>query len=190
MLLDTVAKISKETNKELFKNNMPGQTWYLGFLKRNPEISLREAESINKARAVVSEFTIRKWFLELENFLKENNLLNIFSDPSRIFNCDESGFCLCSKSGKVLGPKGYKNLYSIKLGNEKENITVLMTFNASGKICPPLVLFPYVRPPKSYMPDGWILGKSEKGWMTSDVKFNGSLSLHVHHTTVIFGKLP
>ncbi|KAJ8909901.1 hypothetical protein NQ315_005636 [Exocentrus adspersus] len=174
MLLETVAKISKETGKELFKNNMPGQSWYLGFLRRNPEISVREAESINKARAVVSERTIRNWFLELEDFLKKNDLTDIFKDPSRIFNCDESGFCLCPKSGKVLGPRGYKNLYSIKLGNEKENITVLMMFNAAGKISPPLVLFPYVRPPRAVvenMPIGWVLGKSEKGWMTSDVFF-------------------
>ncbi|KAJ8910325.1 hypothetical protein NQ315_012331 [Exocentrus adspersus] len=156
MLLETVAKISKETGKELFKNNMPGQSWYLGFLRRNPEISVREAESINKARAVVSERTIRNWFLELEDFLKKNDLTDIFKDPSRIFNCDESGFCLCPKSGKVLGPRGYKNLYSIKLGNEKENITVLMI------------------PPRAVvenMPIGWVLGKSEKGWMTSDVFF-------------------
>ncbi|KAJ8929595.1 hypothetical protein NQ314_017702 [Rhamnusium bicolor] len=79
---------------------------------------------------------------------------------------------MCQKSGKVLGPRGYKNLCSVKLGNEKENITVLMMFNTAGKISPPLVLFPYVRPPKSVVeniPIGWVLGKSEKGWMTSDV---------------------
>lgn len=75
--------------------------------------------------------------------------MDIFEDPDRIFNGDETGFSLCPKSGKVLGPRGYKNLFIIKNNNEKENITVLLVFSANGKLCPPLVIFPYVRPPKA-----------------------------------------
>ncbi|KAJ8933286.1 hypothetical protein NQ314_014114 [Rhamnusium bicolor] len=142
---------------------------------RNPEISLREAEGINKARAIVSEEYIRKWFEELMQFLRDNNLMNVLTDdPRRIFNGDESGFGLCPKTGKVLGPKGFKNLYSIQQGNEKENVTVLITFNADGKFAPPLVLFPYIRPPRALvdnMPSEWVLGRSEKGWTTSEVFF-------------------
>lgn len=77
-------------------------------------------------------------------------------NPSRIFNGDESGFSVCPKSGKVLAPKFYKNLHNIKLGQEKDNITVLITFSADGKVAPPLVVFPYVRPPRALvenMPD-------------------------------------
>lgn len=47
-------------------------------------------------------------------------------------------------------------------------------FNAEGKFAPPLLLFPYVRLPRAVivdMPSGWVLGKSERGWMTSDVFF-------------------
>lgn len=79
-----------------------------------------------------------------------------------------------SSSGKVLGPKAFRNLLAVKQGSEKENITVLILFNAEGKFASPLVLFPYVRPPRyivDNMPSGWILGKSEEGWMPSDVFF-------------------
>lgn len=38
-------------------------------------------------------------------------------DPQRIFKGDETGFSLCPKSGEVLAPKGWKNLYTIKKGN-------------------------------------------------------------------------
>lgn len=172
MLLNTVSKIASDTNPNLFKNGVPQQTWYLNFLKRNPEISLKEAESINKARALITEEFIRKWFRELVQFLTEKDLLNILADPRRIFNGDETGFALCPKTGKVLGPKGFKNLYNIQQGNEKENVTVLITFNAEGKCTPPLVLFPYIRPPRALvdsMPSDWVLGRSEKGWMTSEV---------------------
>lgn len=90
-----------------------------------------------------------------------------------MFNGDETGFSLFPKSGKVLGPRGYKNLYVIKNNNEKENITVLIVFSASGKLCPPLVIFPYIRPPKAIvdnnMPESWVLGRSESGWMRGDV---------------------
>lgn len=174
MLIDTVRKITADANQNVFKDGLPKQTWYLNFLKRNPEISLREAEGINKARAIVTQESIRKWFKELTQFLRDENLIDVFEDPRRIFNGDESGFALCPKTGKVLGPKGFKNLYSVKQGNEKENVTVLIVFNADGKFAPPLVLFPYVRPPRALvdnMPENWVLGRSEKGWMTSDVFF-------------------
>lgn len=111
-LLETVIKIAKDTGKiHLFKNGVPGQKWYSNFLKRHQEISLREAETINKARAVVTEESVRLWFRELNTFLEANDLQDLMKDPNRIFNGDESGFALCPKTGKVLAPKGWKNLY-------------------------------------------------------------------------------
>lgn len=174
-LIDTVTKIAKDSGKlHLFKNQKPGQKWYLNFLKRHPEISLRSAENINKARALVTEESIRKWFQDLQLFLQENNLADVLEDPRRIFNGDESGFSLCPKSGKVLAPKGWKNLYVITSGKEKENVTVFLIFNVDGKVCPPFVVFPYIRPPRALvanMPPTWILGRSDKGWMTAEAFF-------------------
>lgn len=174
-LLDTVQKILKDLRKpNPFKDDRPGQTWYNSFMKRNPAISLRSAEGINKARARVTEQSIRLWFRGLECFLSEERHLELLQQPTRIFNADESGFSLCPKTGKVIGPRGYRNLYQIKVGNEKDNLTVLVMFNANGQMCPPLVVFPYLRPPKAVsdsMPSDWILGRSESGWMKSDVFF-------------------
>lgn len=95
-------------------------------------------------------------------------------DPTRIFNADESGFSLCPKTGKVLGTKGFKNMLEIKRGSEKDNLTVLVTFSADGRLCPPCIVYPYVKPPRSIaesMPPDWFLGKSDTGWMRSDVFF-------------------
>lgn len=174
-LLETVEAIVKNTDIEsLFKNGRPGQKWYQNFLKRHPMISVREAESVNKARAIITEESIRAWFRDLKNYLTESKNEDILEDPDRILNGDEAGFSMCPKTGKVLAPRGWKNLYSIKIGNEKDNITVLIVFTASGKICPPLVLFPYVRPPAALvenMPSNWILGRSDSGWMKGDVFF-------------------
>ncbi|KAJ8965728.1 hypothetical protein NQ314_003934 [Rhamnusium bicolor] len=96
-LIDTVTKIARDTGKlHLFKNKQPGQKWYLNFLKRHPEISLREAEGINKARALVTEESIRKWFKDLQSYLQDNNFAEVMEDPRRVFNGDESGFSLLS----------------------------------------------------------------------------------------------
>ncbi|CAG4943535.1 unnamed protein product [Colias eurytheme] len=174
-LLDSVQKIVRDSSiPNKFKDCRPGQKWYLNFLKRNPQISCRSAESINKARAQVSEESIRNWFCGLETYLEEINQKDILNRPSSIFNGDESGFALCPKTGKVLGPRGYRSLYQVKQGNEKDNLTVLVTFNANGDVCPPCVVFPYVKPPQAVvksMPPDWCLGKSESGRMRGDVFF-------------------
>lgn len=84
-LMDTVECIIKDLKKQhLFKNSKPGERWYANFLRRYPEISLREAETINKARSVITEESIRLWFRELNNFLTDHNYLEIFDDPSRV----------------------------------------------------------------------------------------------------------
>ncbi|CAG4946140.1 unnamed protein product [Colias eurytheme] len=166
-LLQTIEKIINEGEiKNNFKDNRPGEKWFKKFLARNKVISLKNAEGINKARARVTEQSIRLWFRQLEEYLESINQKEILSEPMRICNGDVSGFALCPKTGKVLGPRGFKNLHQIKPNNEKENITVLLTFNANGDMCPPCVVFPYIRPPKAVvdsMPQEWCLGKSETG---------------------------
>lgn len=171
-LLLSVQKIVKEENlKTPFKNNRPGESWYAGFLRRHPNIVLKNGEALEKYRAQVTEEYIRSWFQGLETYLAVSNALDILNNPSRILNADETGFSLCPKTGKVLGVKG-KSLHIVKRGCEKENLTVLVTFTADGRLCPPVVVFPYVKPPKvlvNSVPADWILGKSESGWMRSDI---------------------
>lgn len=127
---------SMEPENNPFKNGRPGRKWLVLFLKRHPEISQRIPESINKARAMVTPERIRNWFQYVRNYLEEELALEIMDDPSRIFNADESGFQSCPKTGKVLGPRGFRNLYEIKLGNEKESVTVMCAFSANGSTVP------------------------------------------------------
>lgn len=101
-LIDTVTKIARDTGKlHRFVNQKPGIRWYKNFLKRHPQISVREAEGVTKARAVVTEEYIRSWFRDFQEFLDKNNCREIMENPSRIFNGDESGFALCPKTGTV-----------------------------------------------------------------------------------------
>lgn len=174
-LLNTVQNILKEDGrKNPFKDDRPGKKWYQSFLRRHPELSCRIAESVTKGRAIVTEELIRKWFRDLQDYLKEVGAESILEDPNRVFNGDETSFSLSPKTGTVIAPKGWRNVYSTHLGNEKETITVLLVFSAAGKTAVPMVVFPYIRPPKAVidsMPSDWILGRSESGWMRSETFF-------------------
>ncbi|CAG4947738.1 unnamed protein product [Parnassius apollo] len=85
--------------------------------------------------------------------------------PERIFNTDESAFFLNPKPGHVLARKGDKNVYASS-GDDKENLTVLITGNAAGELAPTLVVYNYARIPSlvsENFPDDWAIGRSESG---------------------------
>lgn len=166
-----VQKVLKEADRpNPFINDFPGRKWFALFLKRHPEIVLTNTEVISKARAAVTEESIRKWFDILNEYLQEENAQDIFDDPSRIYNLDEIGMQTCPKTGKVLGQKGEKNHYSISSGPEKQSITVLCCFSASGEGVDPMIVYPYQRIPRDFMekvPNTIAVGRSPTGWMIS-----------------------
>lgn len=74
---------------------------------------------------------------------------------------------MAPKPGKVLAKKGHKHVYSSS-GDEKDNLTVLITGNAAGQLAPPMVVFNYERIPAAIslnFPEKWGIGRSESGWM-------------------------
>lgn len=168
-LLDTVEKIlTAQKRTTIFKDNRPGQKWYMNFLKRHPDLALREPEGLSKARAIITENQIRKWFDSLEEYLISIKQEGILKDPRRVLNGDETAFSMCPKTGRVLAPKGWKNVYEVKKSGEKETLTVLLVFSAAGETLHPMVVFPYVRMPASVVksiPLDWYIGKTESGWM-------------------------
>ena len=52
----------------------------------------------------------------------------IMADPRRVINTDKTNFSLCLKTGKVLGHKGWRNVYDLKRGNEKDTLTDCNSF--------------------------------------------------------------
>ncbi|KAF9802935.1 hypothetical protein SFRURICE_015532 [Spodoptera frugiperda] len=143
-LLDSVQKIISEKKLDScpFTNNRPGKKWYSLFLKRHPDLSERTAQNLSKAREEVTEDDILRWFDVIKSYLENKGLLEVINDPERIFNSDESAFYLQPKAGRVLVRKGEKNVYTSS-GDEKENLTVLVTGNAAGVLAPPMIVYPY-----------------------------------------------
>ncbi|KAI4455739.1 hypothetical protein MML48_9g00000314 [Holotrichia oblita] len=153
-----------------FRENTPGDQWYKLFLNRHPVLTERTPEGVTAASANVSEENIKGWFAEVESYLKEKRYFSILEDPSRVYNGDETCFQFCPKLGKVIAPKGAKNIYEVDRGEAKQNLTVMFTFSSVGETTPPLIIFLNKRLPKNVLnsvPDGWGIGMSDNGWMKS-----------------------
>jgi hypothetical protein len=91
----SVQSVLKESpNQNPFINNRPSIKWLNLFLKRHQEIKKRNAEIISKARAKVTERSIRYWFNDVKLYLEEEGSLDILNDSRRILNCDETGLQL------------------------------------------------------------------------------------------------
>ena len=137
--MDAVRKIVEcDKRKTPFHDNRPGETWYRSFMRRHPEIAIREPENVTAVRACVTEGATRTWFQKARDSLFSHEgsaFQQIMADPRRIFNTDETSFSLCPKSGKILGPKGRRNVDDLKRGNEKDTLTELATFSADGSGC-------------------------------------------------------
>ena len=74
------------------------QGWWNRFCQRHKEVSLRTAVPLSRVRAMATDSsTIDRYFCILEETLKDNG---IFNNPSRIYNCDETGMPLSSSVAK------------------------------------------------------------------------------------------
>eukprot|EP00118_Oscarella_pearsei_P023640 m.285503 g.285503 ORF g.285503 m.285503 type:complete len:283 (+) comp40685_c0_seq4:809-1657(+) len=106
--------------------------------ERHPGLVLKTSEALSRARlAVTKRSTLNNYFDLLESVLQENE---IFNEPSRIFNFDETGMPLQSRPPKVLVKKGQKHAFAVSSG-DKTQITVLVCACASGYALPPHIIF-------------------------------------------------
>ena len=136
-------------------------------MSRNENIRLRNARPFEKKRAKISAADVDQWFTCYEKFVNENGLAN---RPAQIWNCDESGFDLQGRVGKVIGPASTKEKPYKVITGTKEHISLLPCFNACGQWMPPYILLPGKRIPNTYNPlEGGVPGSAfsvtEKGYM-------------------------
>jgi hypothetical protein len=154
---------------EKYRSVTVSNGWWESFKQKHPTITLRSAEKLSYARLVASNpDVINRYFDLLEKTLSTNDLLD---NPSRIFNCDESGLPLDHCPSSVITTKGQKHARVITSGNKKQ-ITVLACGNAAGYVIPPLVIFAR----KTFNAElaigeipSTMYGLSDNGWMTSDI---------------------
>ena len=143
------------------------EAWlYLGFLKRNRDISLLKPRSLNMSRAKsVTPETVEKYFQNLKDILDKYDLL---ASPGLIYNIDESGFSPEHTPPKLACQKGQTpNFIS---SPRSTTVTCIGACNAIGNSIPPFLIFKGKRMLEDLTEGatpGCGFGVSDSGWSNS-----------------------
>lgn len=102
-----MAEINKIKYPENWKaSKMAGKDWLYGFMKRHAELSLRAAEGCSLARAMsFNKHNVDLFFKNYNDVLQRYPEL---SDPSRIWNLDETKTQTVQRPSRVIAEKRFK----------------------------------------------------------------------------------
>ncbi|XP_030753970.1 uncharacterized protein LOC115880815 [Sitophilus oryzae] len=119
-------------------NKMAGKKCFYAFMRRHPQISLRQSESTSIARCKdFNRANVDKFFDILEKLVDENALT-----APKIFNVDESGFSTVQKRcQKVLAKKGKSQVGVLSSGERGVNTTFVCCTSAAGQYVAPMLIF-------------------------------------------------
>ena len=147
-------------------SKMAGAEWLRGFLKRNPDISVRVPESTSIARICA----FRK--SEVKRFYDNLAAMNAKHQygPTRTYNMDETAVPTVMPSNKILAEKGRHQVGVITSAERGQNTTAVCC-NAAGCFVPPQLIFPRKRVTdalKKDAPPGSIFSASDNGWANKE----------------------
>lgn len=151
-------------NKE---KRMAGKGWFYNFMKRHPELSVRQPEntSLNRIKGF-NRKNVYGFFYLLEKIIDENSLA-----PTNIFNVEESGFSTVQKKAqRIVGLKGKKQVGAATSGERGVNTTAVCCASVSGQFVPPMLIFKRKRQNPELAngaPLGSIVTVSESGYINS-----------------------
>lgn len=156
-----------------FGSSGPGYDWWKSFSRRWPDLTTRKPQHLGTQRAKAStRQNLDEWYEKVKKFFEEVKLTRRgrpcadFAD--RVWNCDETGFCLGVTAKRVLAKKGANFVHDTSGGSDRSYITVHCCGSASGIRLPPYILYKGKYLYKDWMiggPAGALYGVSDSGWM-------------------------
>ena len=160
--------IAKRSGRHLSinKEKGPSNKWWCGFIKRNPTLSLRRADKLDRGRARMANQTVMNQHFDLLN-----QVFTKLGLKDKVMNCDESRISLDPKKEKVIASKGTKHVYSQQLGT-RDHITIHCCISASGESLPPMIIYQKNFPSGAYTrggPPNTLYAKSPNGYMDSEL---------------------
>ena len=171
-LAGIIAKFCESDGRKVPWKVKPGDDYLASFEKRwNNVLSKRKPELFSQARAKqLNETTINDFFDMLTHLYEKG-----IDSADKVYNCDETGFCTDQKSTHCYFRRGSKNVPYLNPAGGKSSFTVLVAGNASGDICPPLIIFKSKHLHSTWCnggPDGTSYASSLSGWMTEEIFIN------------------
>lgn len=115
-----------------------GKKWYYLFMRRHPELSLRQPEATSMARATgFNKGRVHEFFNILERLVVDNNI-----NATNIFNVDETGLTIIQKKPrKIISRKGKAQVGAISSGERGLNTTAVCCVSAAGFYVPPMLIY-------------------------------------------------
>ena len=83
---------------------------------------------------------ISEFYTLLAKTISENSI-----SPQNIFNMDETGVQLCTRSEQVIAEKGSKRVPQLSSGEKGETVSIVACCSATGVFLPPVVIFKGIR---------------------------------------------
>ena len=175
IVTDVVSTFLKDKKRSSpFKDGVPDPDWWQGFLGRWPSLSEKKPQHLSTKRAMdACPEMLNSWFITVKtSFLKKVGLMKrsgpVADYSSRIWNSNETGFCLGSASKKILARRGCRSVHEVGGVLDHEFITVSVCGSAAGVKLPPFILYK-----GKHLYDTWTkggpaaacYGVSQSGWM-------------------------
>lgn len=108
-----------------------GVDWLQGFIKRHPELSIRQPEGCSLSRVTsFNRNNVEQFFRNLEDVMKR---YNGFASGTRIYNLDETATTTVQKSSRILAKKGVKQINKVTSGERGILITTCCIISAAGE---------------------------------------------------------
>ena len=156
-----------------FKDGVPGPDWWQGFLRRWPKLTERKPQHLSAKQATAaSPETLRSWFETIRSFFEDIGLLKrrgpVPDYAARIWNSDETGFCLGMISKKILARRGERSVSEVGGASDHQFITVNACGSATGIKLPPFILYKGKHLYNTWTEGGaagTCYGVSPSGWM-------------------------
>lgn len=163
--------VAQKLNIPMPKNwldyQMAGVDWFLNFMKRHRELSLRKPQATSLSRA--TSFNRHNVGMFYRNLAAVRDELKV--QPQHIWNMDESGVTTVQKPECVVAQRGARQVGKLTSAERGTLITIALAVSATGASIPPFFVFPRVRfHPRllNNSPPGSVGIAHPSGWMNAD----------------------
>ena len=133
-----------------FKDNLPGQDYMDGFIRRHPELTMRLTNSIKRARAALTTETVVKWFEEYSALVEG-------VQASNIWNYDETNLSQDPGAVKAIFQRGVKYAEEVR-DHSKTSVSIMFCGSAEGQLLPPYMVY---KAANLYRPQ-WTTGRAPR----------------------------